>query len=260
MSKSDATARFSDRVEAYVRSRPGYPTAVTDELAATTGLSAGSAVADVGSGTGISTELFLRAGCTVFAVEPNAEMRAAAERLLGGRAGFHSVDGTAEATTLADRAVDYVVAGQAFHWFDVPRTRREFARILKPEGWCVLLWNTRAVDRSEFGRSYEALVREFGTDYGTVRHENIDPAQLRDFFDAGTYQSRAFPNEQRLDRADWLARLESSSYLPGPGHARHAAMSKSGDALFDAHQRGGRITIEYDTEIHFGRVTGAGGR
>ena len=117
------TERFSDRVAAYVRCRPGYPDAVGATLAAQAGLGRGSVVADVGSGTGILTSLFLRLGCDVFAVEPNAAMRAAAEEQLADMPGFHSIQGTAEAEpfgtetlsgllALADKGIHDLIAKQ----------------------------------------------------------------------------------------------------------------------------------------------------
>ena len=149
---SDSNTRFSDRVADYVRTRPGYPTAVLDILGTETGLNPATVVADVGAGTGLSAELFLRNGNTVFGVEPNREMREAAESLLAGYANFHSVAGSAESTTLPDASVDLIVAGQAFHWFDVPRARAEFRRILRPDGVVVLMWNTRRLDTTPFLR------------------------------------------------------------------------------------------------------------
>src|SRR6478735_8602849 len=108
----DPTARFADRVADYVATRPGYPPAVLDLLRGEAGLTRSSAIADVGSGTGLSAQLFLKNGNTVYGVEPNAEMRAAGEQFLAGYPGFHSVAGTAEATTLPDASIDLVVAGQ----------------------------------------------------------------------------------------------------------------------------------------------------
>ena len=135
MADLSPTQRFSDRVENYVRYRPSYPREIVTLLQSDHGLSAKSAVADLGSGTGISAALFLQAGCTVHAVEPNREMREAAEKLLGHHAHFHSVAGSAEATTLQDHSMDFVAAAQAFHWFDASAVRKECARILKPGGW-----------------------------------------------------------------------------------------------------------------------------
>src|SRR3954453_5767739 len=179
---ADATRRFSDRVEHYVKYRPGYPPAVLPYLREQAGLTEASVVADVGSGTGFSSVPFLENGNVVFAVEPNAEMRRAAERLLAHYPGFRSVDGTAEATTLADRSVDLVVAGQAFHWFDPPRAAAEFRRVLRPGGRVVLMWNTRKVGGSAFLEDYERLLMKFGTDYAAVRHDRVDEKRFDAFF------------------------------------------------------------------------------
>jgi ubiquinone/menaquinone biosynthesis C-methylase UbiE len=130
----DSTKRFSSRVENYIKYRPGYPPAMLDLLKEKCGLTGGSMVADIGSGTGILTELFLRNGNQVIGVEPNREMREAAERLLGKDPKFTSVSGTAESTTLKDQSVDFIAASQAFHWFDREQARREFLRVLKPGG------------------------------------------------------------------------------------------------------------------------------
>jgi ubiquinone/menaquinone biosynthesis C-methylase UbiE len=138
----DPTQRFSDRVENYVRYRPTYPQVVVETLAVECHLTTASIIADIGSGTGILTKLFLDNGNRVL-VEPNREMREAGERLLVDCAGFTSIAATAESTTLPDHSVDFVTAGQAFHWFDREKARAEFTRILKPGGWVVLVWNDR---------------------------------------------------------------------------------------------------------------------
>lgn len=253
MEPVSSTARFSDRVDDYVRSRPGYPDAVVAALAAEAGLRPGATVVDAGSGTGISAELFLRHGYRVYGVEPNAAMRAAAERRLGGEPGFQSVAGTAEATTLPAGVADLVVAAQAFHWFDAAAARAEFARILRPGGRVALLWNTRLVDASPFLRAYEQLLLEFGTDYRQVDHRNVTPERLRAFF-GGEYRAHAFPNCQALDWEGLRARLLSSSYVPNRDHPRHAAMLAALEQIFRDHQQDGRVWIEYRTELFFGRL------
>src|SRR5437764_1020077 len=128
----DPTQRFSTRVDNYVKYRPGYPPAIVGLLEAECGLTPESVVADIGAGTGLLAELWLRHGNPVCGVEPNREMREAGARLLAAYPAFTSVDGTAEATTLPDQSVDFVTAGQAFHWFEPVAARREFARILRP--------------------------------------------------------------------------------------------------------------------------------
>jgi SAM-dependent methyltransferase len=250
---SDSTRRFSSRVDNYVRYRPGYPAAVVDLLVAECGLRPGALVADVGSGTGLLTELFLKAGATMYAVEPNPEMRAAGERLLGGYAGFTSVDGTAEATTLPDASVDFVTAGQAFHWFDHARARAEFARILRPAGWAALVWNERRSSTS-FLVAYEQLLRDYALDYAAVDHRQIGAAEIAAFFTPGRYKVATFDNRQHFDFEGLRGRLLSSSYAPEAGHPRHAPMLGALRALFDAHQVDGVVAFEYDTNVYYGRL------
>jgi SAM-dependent methyltransferase len=252
MPSPDAATRFSDRVADYVRYRPRYPAAVLDVLRAGTGLAPGHAVADVGSGTGISAALFLHAGNPVFAVEPNADMRAAAESLLGGDARFRSIDGSAEATTLPDASVDYVVAAQAFHWFDGPRVRAEWLRILRPGGWMVLLWNARKTDTTPFLRAYEALLREHGTDYAAINHENVTQEAIGAVLGDGC-QRHGVPNEQVFDWEGVKGRLLSSSYAPNQGHPGHAPMLEALGRIFCEHAKDGRVRVEYDTQIYFGQ-------
>jgi SAM-dependent methyltransferase len=252
MSDRDPTARFSSRVDAYVKHRPGYPLQVVELLRQECGLSKESAIADVGSGTGISAKLFLDLGCDVYGVEPNAEMRAAAEKLLAGTGSFESVDGRAEATTLRSRSVDFVVAGQAFHWFDPKAARDEFARILRPLGWVVLMWNARKLDATPFLRDYESLLLEFGVDYREVRHENAWD-RLDVMFGPGRATRASFDNVQTLDYAGLEGRLMSSSYVPEAGDPRHAPMLVKLRQIFDEHQRGGTVDFEYDTVVYYGR-------
>src|SRR5688572_16725006 len=97
--------RFSDRVENYIRHRPGYPPEIVETLVGKAGLNPSSVVADIGSGTGISSEMLLEAGYQVTGVEPNEGMRSAAERLLAGYPRFRSIHGSAQTTTLPDHSV-----------------------------------------------------------------------------------------------------------------------------------------------------------
>ncbi len=255
----DPTRRFSDRVELYVRYRPGYPDALVRALVDEVGLDPSWTVADVGSGTGISSELLLRTGCAVYAVEPNPEMRAAAEEALAGDPGFHSVAGRAEETGLPDRCVDLVTAGQAFHWFDRERTRAEWLRILRPGGRVALFWNSRRTESTPFLRAYEALLRRYATDYEQVDHARIDDAVLARFF-GGPFETRIFDNAQDFDFDGLRGRLLSSSYAPGPGHPDHEPMLRALREIFDERQEDGRVRWEYDTRLYFGALDPGGRR
>jgi SAM-dependent methyltransferase len=249
---SDPTERFSSRVDLYVKHRPGYPPQVMELLAQECELTSARTIADVGSGTGLSARPFLALGCKVYGVEPNAGMRAAAAQALAGEPRFVSVDGRAEATTLRDRSVDLVVAGQAFHWFDAAAAHDEFARILRPLGWIVLMWNARKLDATPFLRDYEALLLELGTDYREVRHENAWE-RLDVMYGPGKATQARFENVQRLDYEGLEGRLLSSSYTPQADDPRRAPMLARLRAIFDEHQREGTVDFEYETVVFYGR-------
>lgn len=252
MPDHNPTGRFSDRVADYVRARPGYPGELIEVLAGRCGLTPNATIADVGSGTGLLARVFLEYGNAVFGVEPNAEMRAAGERFLVDCAAFHSIDGGAEATTLSDASVDFVTAGQAFHWFDRERARQEFARILKPGGWVVLIWNDRRLDATPFLRGYEDLLVRHCPDYLKVVHRNIDAPALRRFYGPQGLEEVVLDNRQCFDWEGLKARHLSSSFVPKTGH--EAGMREL-RALFDAQQVNGQVEFEYDTRVQFGRLS-----
>jgi SAM-dependent methyltransferase len=252
MTELDPTQRFTVRADNYARYRPGYPAAVLDCLRDECGLTPRSVVADVGSGTGILTKLFLDNGNTVYAVEPNAAMRAAAEAALNGRPGFISIDGRAEATTLADGSVDLVAAGQAFHWFDAAASRTEFDRILRPGGYVALIWNARAFKDNPLMADYERVLGEFGMGHNTVRHRS-HAGQMEELFVNG-HETCSFTHTRPLTYEMFWGGFLSSSYAPLPGDPRYEPVQAALRQVFDAHQQGGWITFLYETEVHFGQL------
>jgi ubiquinone/menaquinone biosynthesis C-methylase UbiE len=254
MPVQDPTARFSARVEKYVRYRPSYPTEVVVLLRRQCGLTSDSVIADVASGTGIFTRLLLENGNRVFGVEPNLDMRRAGEEYLAAYPRFTSVAGTAEATTLPDHSVDMVTAAQAAHWFDRSQARREFVRILKPGGWAVLIWNERQTDTTPFLRDYEKLLLTFGTDYQEVRHERTTD-EIASFFAPSRFQSVVLEMRQDCDYAALEGRLLSSSYIPSAGQPGYEQMLQELRALFDAHQVNGQVVLAYATRVYCGQIT-----
>jgi len=251
MPASDNTTRFSSRTPYYHASRPRYPQAVIGLLAQHLGLTPQSVVADIGAGTGISSQLYLDFGCTVYAVEPNAGMRAVAAAEYGDRPNLKLVDGTAEATGLPDASADFVTAGQAFHWFDPAPSRAEFTRILKPNGWIVLFWNTRDEEDSVFMQEYSAFLRVFDKDEGKTRWQAArESVMARDaFFGEAQLTRHAIPNRQIFDFDGLLARALSSSYMPLPGTPEYPQMEAALRELFDRCQQNGVVSMNYITEI-----------
>jgi SAM-dependent methyltransferase len=250
MHPSKPTERFSDRVESYIQARPGYPPEVLATLREECGLISSSPVADVASGTGIFTRLLLENGNPVFAVEPNAEMRSAAERLLAAYPNLKSLAGSAENTTLPDRSMAFITAAQAAHWFDLPRTRLEFARVLRPGGWVALLWNERVVDSTPFLREYEQLLLTYAIDYKEVRHEKTT-AVIGNFFAPLPHRERVFDTYQSLDYAGLEQRLLSSSYAPLEDHPKHAPMLRELRRIFNSSQQDARVRMDYQTRLYY---------
>jgi SAM-dependent methyltransferase len=251
---TDPVTRFSNRADNYAKYRPSYPAGVIDILKSDCGLTETSIVGDVGSGTGILTELFLKNGNRVFGIEPNAAMRSSAERSLQGFPKFTSIDATAEATTMKPASVEFVTAAQAFHWFDRAKARREFARILKPRGWVVLIWNERRLDSTPFLRAYEDLLLRYGTDYAKVRHENVT-TEIDQFYAPETFRLQTLENFQQFDFDALKGRVLSSSYTPDPEHPGFGPMLDELEQLFNAHRREGRVSFEYETRIYYGRLS-----
>src|SRR5689334_2552373 len=202
----DPTKRFSSRVENYIKYRPGYPAEIIPLLESECGLTSETTIADLGFGTGLLTEIFLKKGNQVYGVEPNREMRAAGEKLLAFYPNFISIDGTAEATTLPDHSIDIIVAGQAFHWFDRELARPEFQRILKPNGWVVLIWNGFHVETSALNNGYQGIVLRYGTDYKEVARE-ISGVDVEPFFAPNKCAYAKFKFRQMFDYEGLKGRL-----------------------------------------------------
>ncbi len=249
----DSTTRFSNRVEDYVKYRPGYPPEVILFLQAQYNLDPQKVIADIGSGTGLSTLPFLEAGYPTFAVEPNPDMREKSISLLQQYPGFSPVDGTAEHTGLPAQSIDAVIAGQAFHWFDRNAARAEFCRILKPEGIVALVWNERRI-LNQFEKEYDRLIQRHARDYVQVNQRNINLAAIRDFFSPGSCYYDLFVNKQVFDFEGLEGRLLSSSYMPGRQEEGYEAMHKELRLLFDRYQEDGKVTLNYDTKLYTGKL------
>jgi SAM-dependent methyltransferase len=248
----DAKQRFSTRVADYVRYRPSYPPALLDLLRSECSLRSGHVIADVGSGTGFLSELFLKNGNRVYGVEPNKDMRLAGEEYLASYDGFSSIEGSAEATTLDDAGVDLITAGQSFHWFEPEAARRELVRILKPGGWMVIAWNDRRMEEAPFTRDYENILERFGSDYKKVKDSYPEADRIRSFL--STFQQRDLPNHQVLDWESLCGRLRSSSFTPTEGHANFAPMMAELRKLFDAYQQDGQVRMDYFTRVYYGQL------
>ena len=249
----DNTKRFSDRVINYTKYRPSYPQDAIRYILDSVTLPEKAILADIGSGTGKLTELLLPKCHKVYAVEPNTEMRLAAEALLQKNTSFISINGTAENTTLEDRSIDCITVAQAFHWFDLDKVRIEFLRILKKEGPVFLIWNRRSID-TEFLVAYENLLQNTVPEYEKVNHRNMTPEIIQGFIPI-RYTVKKFANNQLYDWPGLVGRLQSSSYTPKADTEEYKKMEKELKMIFEKHERNGKILFNYETEMYSGRIT-----
>jgi SAM-dependent methyltransferase len=251
----DPTQRFSNRAENYRKYRPGYPPELYAYLRDKAGLAPQDIVADLGSGTGILSQVFFAQGHKVYAVEPNKAMRQAGEENFAGNPNFISINGRAEAFTLPNVSIDFVVAGQAFHWFDPPETKAEVRRILKPGKQVALIWNNRRIKHNLFQQEYEILLEKFGIDYMQVsRRWVITDEKLSDWFAPNPMTQTSFPNSKRVDAAALRGGLLSASYAPNAGHPNYEPMQAAIQELFVRHQVNGFINVEYTTKVFHGLI------
>ncbi|MDD1770692.1 MAG: class I SAM-dependent methyltransferase [Methanomassiliicoccales archaeon] len=251
MSRKPTTERFTGRASYYARYRPSYPRRLVDDLFTRGVIPQGGKVADLGSGTGIFSELLLERGLTVYAVEPNDDMRRTAEERLSGRKGFVSVRGLAESTGLRDHSVDVATAAQAYHWFEPIATRKELRRILVPPCWVVLLWNERQVEADEFSIRYEELVNEFSAEHAGIERNKEDPERI---FGDSPLERLTYQNNRELDLEGLKGMAASVSYLPAPGHAGHEEFCSRLEDLFARSESGGMVTVRLRTECCFGHL------
>jgi ubiquinone/menaquinone biosynthesis C-methylase UbiE len=249
----DSTKRFSDRVEDYVRYRPGYPEKLINLLEEKIKFNKEWIIADIGSGTGISSELFLKNGNIVYAVEPNNEMRKAAEEKLNKYDKYKSINGKSDSTGLLGQSIDLIIVCQAFHWFDISSTKAEFVRILKPGGLTALIWNERKFEDSPFLFEYENILQKHLSDSKSIGSKNIDKKSIAEFFGTEEYGHDSLYNYQVLDFTGLKGRLLSSSYVPKEG-AKSEKMIEDLKVIFDKHQKEGKILFEYNTKIFYSAI------
>jgi ubiquinone/menaquinone biosynthesis C-methylase UbiE len=251
---NNAKERFSNRVEDYRKYRPGYPAELASFITEKCNPRKDWTIADIGSGTGISS-IFLQthSGCTVFAIEPNREMRMEAEKAFADCSQIISVDGSSEDTTLPDESVNMVSAFQSFHWFDKERAKKETKRIVKSPGWMLWVWNERQVKGTRFLEQYEHLLQKL-PEYRRVDHRNTTTGHLSAFIDHKELAFMEFPNVQRFDFEGLKGRFFSSSYTAPGGTLAYDEQKKALADVFDRTNENGFVGFRYLTKAWLGRV------
>jgi SAM-dependent methyltransferase len=254
MTIKDPKQRFSDRVADYRKYRPSYPSEAIQFVKEHCAVDSISNIADIGSGTGISTQSLLDVfQCHVYAIEPNDNMRMEAERALEDNPFFHSIKGSSEETTLKSGSIDLIAAFQAFHWFDRVKSRKEFDRISRSPKWVLLVWNDRKTQGSEFLEEYEAILKKL-PEYHRVTHKNTTVRDIQDFIGARDLLTAEFPHAQRFNFEGLTGRFFSSSYTPAQGTDEYQEVIGRLETLFNLRSVDGMVTFEYTTQVYLGTM------
>jgi ubiquinone/menaquinone biosynthesis C-methylase UbiE len=247
----NSKTRFSTRVENYVKYRPGYPAEAINFLYDKLRINEQSVIAEIGSGTGIFTRQIIEKAGKIYAVEPNKEMREAAEKSLIVFNNLISIDASAENTSLQDHSVDFVISAQAFHWFDRIKAKKEFNRILKSDGIVILLWNNRLFN-TDFLKQYEIILKKYANDYNEVNHLLITEKELSEFY--SQFEKITFSNKQTFNYEGLIGRLLSSSYVPMPGEKNHDILFNEIENIYNLYSEDGKVDFNYITELYWGYI------
>ncbi|OPA76873.1 SAM-dependent methyltransferase [Paenibacillus selenitireducens] len=251
---SENTSKFTGKASGYALHRPSYPSALLDDLFTEYGLSSQSIIADIGSGTGILTEQLLARGAQVLAVEPNEDMRLAAEQRLHTYDTYTSVPGTAEHTTLEDHTVDLITVAQAFHWFDKDLFQVECLRIAKPQAPVALIWNSRDPHSPMIQANYDICKIHCPQFNGFSGGIDETPDIFERFFRDGTYTFRTYENHLSFDLEGFVGRNLSASYAPQEGDSNYEAFIQDVTALFHQYSQDGILRFPNITRSYVGFV------
>jgi SAM-dependent methyltransferase len=208
---------FGATAQEYQRGRPGWP---ADVVAALLERYRARTVLDLAAGTGKLTELLV--ADEVIAVEPVDEMRAVLEARLPG---VRALAGTAEAIPLPDESVDVAFVAEAFHWFDPAPAAAELARVVRPGGAVVVLWNVSGGDDPPWVDEVMAVVRERRRDGMGDTHRDTTPwrAALEAEPRLGPLNDQEVDHEHRTDRERMVAMIASFSAIGSLPEDRRAA-------------------------------------
>ena len=252
----DTKNRFSNKDENYVKYRPHYPKELIEFMQQKGLIKKGYKIGDIGAGTGKFTELLLQYGYSVIAVEPNGPMLEACKKIYGHYNDLTCLNGSSEHTKLSDISVDLITTAQAFHWFKMDETKKEWMRILKPDRYVALIWNSRIKGKnaSSFQKEYENLVTKFGKGYTRMQKNFQVQEKINILFEKNGYKEFHTPYSQTFDFEELKGRLLSSSYTPQPEDEIYPEMIAALKDLFDKHQIEDQIQIDYDTELSYGKL------
>ncbi|MDY7021395.1 MAG: class I SAM-dependent methyltransferase [Cyanobacteria bacterium J06592_8] len=243
-------SRFSARASEYAQYRPSYPPEAIAHILCGLGDFNTIVAADIGAGTGISANLLAARGVRVLALEPNAAMK----QMATSHPQVQWLEGTAETIPLADQSVDLVTAFQAFHWFDLEPTLKEFSRILKPNGRVAIVWNHR--DRQDqFTQAYSQIFKQASRYNSAMRPRSRRPiTSLLESLDFENQRHQKFTHHQALDLTGLVGRTHSASYIPKQGLEAESILKNIRELYHNWKDDRGFVYILYRTDVYLAEL------
>lgn len=237
---------FESKSKNYQNYRPDFPQEAADLIFS---IHQNPVIADIGSGTGRFSGCLIEKACKLYAVEPNAEMRKEAEEKFCQNSKYQSVAAFAQNTSLAENSIDVIAVASAYHYFDFDTTRQEFRRILKPDGYVFLFWdsysgNVYDTEKTAIDQKYRQHP-SFGNDYET-RAEKL--------FGRDNYTKKSFPNIIYQTYEEFLGGWSSASYIPKVGTNEYKDFEKEAHELFRKFAVNGRIELKVTTYCFYGKL------
>jgi SAM-dependent methyltransferase len=243
--KALRAASFGSVARVYAEYRPGYPEEAVNWLL---GTSPGR-VLELGAGTGKLTESILALGHDVVATDPSTQMLAELRR---STPTAHTAVGTAESIALPSGSVDAVAAAQAFHWFDLDRALPEIARVLRPGGVLVMLWNVADRKVPWVNKVFSLLGMSSDSDVGE------DPVADSDLF--APSERREIRHWQQLGREALLGFCSSNSMFTQLSASEQSDLLDQVGTIYDSYGRGpDGMLLPWTTYCYRSRVTGLPG-
>jgi len=249
----DHHSKFSSKAEIYAKYRWDYDPKAIASLCQIAGINHNSVVADIGSGTGMLTAHFVNNVSKIYAIEPNAEMRAIALKNLAQYPAFVSIDALADSTTLPDNSVDLIVVGRAIHWFNAETTKPEFLRILKPNGWLATCRVTH--EDLELLEALKILRKtESGWNVAQDKSKILENNDLESYYFNNNYQTIKQHSVIQEDWQQFLGRMLSHSPAPNSNNPLFPKFEAAAKKIFQSYSKAGILEIKIATEIKLGKI------
>ena len=245
--------RFSQKAQKYARYRWDYSPQAIEMIFILSKLSCGSSVADIGSGTGMLSSHLVGKVKSLYAIEPNSEMRDYSKNLLPISSNINILDGLAEALPLPDQSIDMIMVGRAIHWFDASKARAEFLRVLKPNGWLAIL-QVPCLNRElvEAVKSIRTAENNWNVENDKSRLNSVSP---NFYYGNQEFIDRQFPQTITETWDEFFGRLCSLSPAPNEDDESLKKFKNAAHGIFRKFSKDDRLTIEIATQIQLGRIS-----